>query len=127
MTNFLDGPAKGQVLKLRRCPYFLRVVVKTAADGKQEWDALDQPGDSPDRDERLYAYRCKELRGWIHLNTGRRPGGGFFAIADYELIDPQPSDDVMRLLWAQWCEMPERRAEYEKAAAQYTPPFETTP
>jgi hypothetical protein len=48
MITFLDGPAKGQHLLLKRAPRFLRVTMTIPSAGPSElqvakWDALDQP------------------------------------------------------------------------------------
>lgn len=49
---FIDGPAAGRTLDLRRAPHFLRVV--TAEDGTV--DALDQPTDEPAAGETIHVY-----------------------------------------------------------------------
>jgi hypothetical protein len=100
MTHFLDGPAKGQHLMLKRAVRFLRV---TESRGK--WDALDQPADEPRPDERLYAYEIAGEVGMCHI---RASGGrsGFYPIAEYRVVPVQPLDPVMRNTneWAHWCE-----------------------
>ena len=63
MTTFIDGPAKGQHLALKRAPRFLRVVV---ADGK--WDALDQIEDEPRPGELVYAYEVHGPVGSCHIS-----------------------------------------------------------
>ena len=105
MTTFLDGPAAGQHLLLRRAVYYIRA--ERSAAGK--WDALDQPTDTPSADEDVFAYRAK--KGTVracHINSRGKGGertGGFFKGADYELVEPQPSEAQMRSnsLWAAWC------------------------
>jgi hypothetical protein len=101
VTDFIGGPAAGKTLLLHRQPIYLRVVVNSAG----EVDALDQLDDSPSADESLYAYRLKERRGSVHINRGRK-GGGWFEVATYELIEAQPTDQVMRSSerWAEWTE-----------------------
>ena len=54
MTRFLDGPAAGNALMLRRAPLFLRVTID-AAGGKV--DALDQLDDDPQDGETVHVYR----------------------------------------------------------------------
>ena len=61
MTTFVDGPAKGQRLRLKRAARFLRV---TEANG--EWDALDQLTDHPRTDEKLWAYEITGQPGMMH-------------------------------------------------------------
>ena len=99
MTTFQDGPAKGQTLMLRRAARFLRVVEQ---GGK--FDALDQISDKPQPLEKIYAYEIVGTAGMCHI---RRTGGcGFYAMANYKLVEPQPSDAEMRetKAWHDWCE-----------------------
>jgi hypothetical protein len=100
MTSFLDGPAKGQHLLLQRAPQFLRVTT----DG-QDWDALDVPTDTPLPTEHLYVYKRSDFKGTCHINRGKGRSG-FYAIADYRLWEPQPTDAEMRNpeAWRLWCE-----------------------
>ena len=110
MIRFLDGPAAGEVLQLRRAPIYLRVAIDAAGDV----DALDQPGDKPKRSETLFAYRLKGKAGWVHLlvrGPDRRRKGGYFATGEYEVIEPQPDDATIReqARWEAWA-----TAEYEK-------------
>lgn len=97
MTHFADGPAKGQVLMLKRSVLFLRV---TQAGGA--FDALDRVEDSARPGETLFAYQ----------NTGRMRGiactrgkGGCYPIAEYRLCPNQPEDAIMRdnAAWHGWC------------------------
>lgn len=99
MTSFTNGPAQGQHLMLKRAPLFLRVV---EAAGK--FDALDQLSDEPESGERLFAYRQVGEPGMVHLNRGRGHGG-FYTIATYTLVAPQPDDATMRdtAAWQAWC------------------------
>ncbi len=99
MTSFLDGPAQGQSLMLKRCPIFLRVVV----DGGGKWDALDQPEDRPRPGEQLFAYRIEGEPSMCHVRrTGGR--GGFYAMGQYRFILDQPEDAMMRdnQAWVHW-------------------------
>lgn len=100
MTSFLDGPAKGKRLMLKRIPRFLRV---TESEGK--WDALNEEGDTPRPDEKLHAYEFAIHHGNCHVNAGRGRGG-FYAIVDYRHITVQPTDAEMRDngRWGVWCE-----------------------
>lgn len=103
MTTFKDGPAQGQRLMLRRAPIFLRVTSFTV------WDALDQPEDTPEPSENLFAYVLAGEPGHCHISTrgkdGRR-GGGFYPIAEYRYVEQQPDDATMRdnAAWRKWCE-----------------------
>ena len=101
MTHFLDGPAAGKNLMLKRTPIFLRAVVDEAG----KWDALNELGDKPLAGETCYAYRTPGPRGTAHVNMGRK-GGGFYPITDYTLVPEQPSQEVMRdeAAWAEWCQ-----------------------
>ncbi len=115
MTNFLDGPAAGITLMLRRAPLFLRVTYdKTFASavckkGRTEWDALDMLDDTPAAHEFLYAYRREGNAGSVHIDgrdskTGRR-FGRTYTTAEYVLVQEQPDDETMRSAekWQAWC------------------------
>ncbi len=103
-TRFLDGPASGLELSLRRAPTFLRVV----CDHNGDLDALDQLDDVAEEGERLYAYRVVEgTRNRFHLlvrGKEARTRGGWWELADYRWCDDQPSDEVLRdnTKWRQW-------------------------
>ena len=99
MTRFNDGPAKGQNLMLKRAARFLRVVEE---NGK--WDALDQREDTPKPTETIYAYTIVGEPGMSHIHaSGGR--GGFYTIANYRFVTPQPADSEMRdnNAWRTWC------------------------
>lgn len=98
MTRFQDGPAKGQVLMLKRAAIFIRV---TEADGK--FDALDQPEDQPYPGEKLYAYTLVSRPIFAFIDGPKYRGR--YVIAEYRYCDPQPVDDIMRsnLHWDHWC------------------------
>lgn len=105
MIRFTNGPAAGTTLMLRRAPQFLRVV--RGPDGKI--DALDQLDDRPALDETITVYRLLEGGGMIHLNMRDKKGkhcGGFYAMATYELVEPQPADADVRstAAWRGWAE-----------------------
>lgn len=105
MTRFMDGPAEGRVLMLKRAPLFLRAVRKrTLIEGQGEWDALDQLTDTPEPDEEIIAYRRHRRPGWVHINTGRKPGGGFYTVAEYRVVPAQPDDATLRdrARWQAW-------------------------
>lgn len=111
MTRFLDGPAAGQTLGLRRAPLFLRAV----RNEKGEWDALDQPDDSPHGSETIVAYKQVAFHGHVHVC--RRPrGGGYFAMAEYRLVEPQPADSSMRTnkAWQEWCYARPEAEQYQR-------------
>lgn len=102
MTKFLDGPAAGITLSIRRAPVFLRVV----RDHAGRWDALDQLSDTPRYGETVHVYRKASNDGSVHL----RPGG-WFQMATYRLHPEQPDVGTARSTnrWRAWCE-----AEVEK-------------
>src|SRR5207253_760428 len=98
VIRFLDGPASGQSLLLRRAPLYVRVV-RTAA-GK--WDALDQLGDEPAFCEAVFAYRRTGRPGWVHICGGKARGR--FQTGDYRFVLAQPDEDTLRdqSRWRQW-------------------------
>jgi hypothetical protein len=100
--KFLDGPAKGRFLSLRRAPIFLRVVIDI--DGGV--DALDQPGDTPSPTETIHVYRlASEPSHFIVCSRGKGAGCNPGVTADYCLYDNQPTDEEARegSCWRAWC------------------------
>lgn len=102
MTSFLDGPAKGKSLMLKRSPLFLRVVVKGG-----EWDALDQVADEPAQEETVHVYERTLNQGSVHLllRGNAKAASGFYARAHYRLHDHPPAERTLRSskLWQTWC------------------------
>jgi hypothetical protein len=93
VTKFLDGPAAGVTLALRRSPVFIRAVLNP--DGK--WDALDQVNDAPAADEKVVAYMLSDKPTMMHLCRSRAAGGSaWFAVADYVLVGTQPDEAILR-------------------------------
>ncbi len=111
MITLVGGPVgsplgKATGLCIRRSPIFLRITQQ----GKK-LDALDQLYDHADPGETLYAYKLLASEGTCHINRGRH-GSGFFVMARYGFIEPQPSDEIMRdnEAWSKWChEQPEAK------------------
>lgn len=108
MTTFNNGPARGTVLRLHRAPFFLRVCVGPVLDDtdhRTKIDALDQVNDAPRPHEQLFAYRLTAKPGMCHIRASQGQGG-FFTLADYTLVDPQPAGGLMRnrKAWVAWCE-----------------------
>lgn len=101
MTKFLDGPAAGQVLMLKRAPLCLRVVRSPSG----EWDALDQLEDAPKPREEIFAYVRTAHRGTVHIRSAKRGASGFYELAEYSAFADQPADEVMRetATWRAWC------------------------
>ena len=103
MVEFLDGPAEGTSLSLRRAPVFLRVVI----DADKTVDALDQFDDQAKPSETIYVYRRVEYTGQAFVRTRGRGGGcRREAIAKYRLNDVQPNNEVLRDndWWREWAE-----------------------
>lgn len=71
MAAFVDGPAEGLRLSLRRCPMYLRLVLDRSTGG---WDALDQPDDAPRESEDVYVYEILP-HTWSQVFV--RPGGRY--------------------------------------------------
>lgn len=105
MTKFLDGPAEGVVLPLRRAPVMLRAV--RSRNGT--WDALDQPEDEPRTGETIFVYRLTAEPTYLHLSCSGKGGkraSGFYAMAEYRLLPEQPAEQETRTTaaWATWCD-----------------------
>lgn len=103
MTRFLDGPAMGTTLFLRRAPHYLRVV--QGPDGPTApgtVDALDQLDDTPSASERITAYEMVGEPGYMHVRM--RKGGGVYRGGTYRMVAEQPDDATLRDagLWRAW-------------------------
>jgi hypothetical protein len=115
MMKFIDGPAGGQVLQLRRAPLLLRVVEEPAfEEGKpSKWDALDQLSDSPRMTERVHVYRLNGEAQSVHLciRGKNRRAGGWYQIGEYVYHDRQPDRDTGRQMvkWRAWAVEEQRR------------------
>lgn len=106
MIRFLNGPAKGVRLELRRAPVFLRVVFNSGRE-QDQFDALDQLDDTPEPDEQIWVYRRIGKAGTLHVlytEKGRRRGK-WLATGDYGLCREQPAEEIMRdkEKWQAWC------------------------
>lgn len=105
MVEFIDGPAKGAKLNLRRTPKFLRVVIDVTGNV----DALDLKTDRAQNNEKVYAYRAvdgSQQSGFL-CGCGKPVGGCvLFCRAVYNICKEQPDDCIMRhrALWEQWVE-----------------------
>ncbi len=100
MTTFVDGPARGQTLMLRRGVIFLRVVYDTQT---KLWDALNEPDDKATATEIVYAYVLRGESIMVHVNIAGNKGG-MFQMAEYKFIEPQPKDSQIRVnkCWEIW-------------------------
>lgn len=107
MTRFIDGPAAGQTLCLRRAPRYIRAVRSRSG----EWDALDQPGDEPKPAEAVCAYELAGEPTRVHIKAQKRGASGWFAVASYIYADGQPDDATMRdrAKWEAWCKAHDAR------------------
>ncbi|MFO0887568.1 MAG: hypothetical protein U0790_00315 [Isosphaeraceae bacterium] len=114
MIRFLDGPAQGALLMLRRAPLYLRVV----ANAKGEWDALDRLSDTPEPGESIHAYRIAGPARPYHI----RPGGRFWQ-AEYRAVPDQPPAEVLNDTdrWRDWCWAMHRAEVRERFAQQRGP------
>jgi hypothetical protein len=113
VIRFLDGPAAGQVLELRRVPLLLRVVRNRM---KNTWDALDQLDDTPKEREEIFVYLRSGQVQKIHIKADCRGGGSRWVwIADYVHLIDQPTDAQLRETeaWRAW-------------AAEYAAPWEVS-
>ncbi|PQO39362.1 hypothetical protein C5Y96_05770 [Blastopirellula marina] len=101
MIEFIEGPAAGTHLCLRRTPLLLRVVIDRASG---QVDALDQLEDVPRLGESIHVYRREgePLRGMI--DSGKGGYTGPFVAATYLYFPWQPADEVARdnQRWQKW-------------------------
>jgi hypothetical protein len=108
MLKFLDGPAVGQTLMCARAPLFLRVTKKGDV-----WDALDQIGEEPAKDEEVLVYiQVGGKPGSVHYSGVGKDGKKFGRteqVADYKAYDPSilgtgPDDVTVRdtKAWQAW-------------------------
>lgn len=110
MTTFLDGPAGGVELGLRRAPIMLRVT--RGRNGN--WDALDQPDDEPRRNERIFVYHLVGQTTSVHI-CARGKGGkalrGTWTSGVYRHLTEHVADEHLRTTaaWAKWCDANESR------------------
>lgn len=114
MIRFLDGPASGVVLQLRRAPLYLRVVADSSGTGG-EWDALDQLDDAALPGETLVAYRrVGEAGVAIVCTRGGKRGSCCrrLVTAEYTACPDQPDDATMRDndLWRAWATEQQKRS-----------------
>lgn len=104
MVEFIDGPAKGAQLNLRRIPKFIRVVI----DATGNVDALDLKTDRAQANEKVYVYRAVDntsVSGFV-CGIKRAHGCIFFNSCKYAMYKDQPENSIMhhRALWEQWVE-----------------------
>lgn len=102
MVQFLDGPAQGVRLMLARAPIYLRVVRNHVG----EWNALDQPDDTPEAGEAIFAYRRVGEAGSLHLDRRNKRGrrvGEWYQTGEYRVLE-QPDDATLRdtEAWRAW-------------------------
>lgn len=119
MTTFIDGPAAGVSLDLRRAPIMLRVVCDTAGS----WDALDQEDDQPKGNELIFVYIIVGEPDRAFVRCARPRAGGYREFARYRLLPTQPADEQVRttIAWQKWCS--ENRlslmSEYQRGNAEH--------
>lgn len=106
MIRFLDGPAEGRDLMLRRAPHFLRVTTARRR-GEVKVDALDQPDDEPTATETVHVYVVdpSTRSGYFLCGTRPRSASGRYASADYRHL-PVDADVQQRIrdrdAWRRW-------------------------
>lgn len=93
MIRFLDGPAAGVELQLRRAPLILRVVFNSRT---KEWDALDQEHDRAKPHEQIFLYRGSSRPTPMLIRCSRPSRGGLYWTAEYRLWPAQPTDLELR-------------------------------
>ena len=112
ITVTLDHPLfRGKALRLARTPKYLRFVCSNlASKWRDSLDALDQLDDEPKEEYILAA--VIDRKGNIHVD-GIENGcrfGRWELYVTYRLVEPQPSQELMRdrEQWQAWCLEQER-------------------
>lgn len=83
-STFMDGPAAGLGLDMRRAPLYLRLV----QDASGKWDALDQLDDEPRDGETIHVYEAATPPSAVFAcGRGRGAGGGRYEYAVYRHVD----------------------------------------
>jgi hypothetical protein len=104
MSIFKGGMADGVSLSLRRAPIMLRVTKDKAGN----FDALDQVEDvaRPGETIALYRLATAPTRGFLCCRSRGKKNSGYFESGEYELIDNQPADEILRdnQRYAEWCD-----------------------
>jgi hypothetical protein len=88
----------------------LRVTEKILPEsGKHRFDALNEVGDRPTPDEKLYVYIMSKHHGSAFVDGSKFHGR--VSICSYKLAPNQPADSVMRYqkAWEEWCIMNDPR------------------
>ena len=92
MIKFEGGPATGVVLRLRRAPIFLRVVIAKDASV----DALDQIDEEASEGETIFVYRRQGEPRQAHLcfrGKKDRHKSGWYLMATYVFEEANQPDD----------------------------------
>lgn len=114
MARFIDGPAAGVYLELRRAPIMLRVV----CSGKGQWDALDQLDDLPLWNETVHVYRMRGDPITYHVCRSPRSKSGWHNDSEYVVWPTPPPDETLRdnAAWAAWTDQIKSEVEAIRAA-----------
>jgi hypothetical protein len=97
MIEVVDGPAAGKSFAIRRAPLLLRLVHEERRD---RWDALDQVGDFPQDDEKVFVYqRAPGSWGVCYV----RPCGRY-EMGRYSQVATDVDEAVLRetSAWQEW-------------------------
>ena len=88
---------------LRSSPALLRVT-KNPRARKYKFDALDQPEDTAEPHEELYAYSLRKEPFVYHMK-GSKGVSGYWSDGTYDYLEAQPVDEDMRDAerWRTWC------------------------
>lgn len=102
-SRFIGGPAdKRMIGPFSPAPVMLRVV----RDAEGNWDALNEPDDTPKPQEQVFVYRLNSIPRTGHASCRPRSKSFWWSAADYVYHDVQPDRAVLADTerWRAWCD-----------------------
>jgi hypothetical protein len=99
---FLDGPAAGRSLDLRRAPFLLRVVVDRATGAVDALDQLvDEPGDG--EDVHVYVLAAPPQRAHVCYRGSKKRQSGWWEFGIYRHLADVDGEELRETdTWRAW-------------------------